>query len=123
VTDFDATSKLLTVSFTDDRATRPVQDDAERWAYWHERGLRELRYRLAHPEELPPELPLAVMIPAHDAGEVCGHCGEIVSWVDHLPPLSPGESVRCFARVHELHPLETGERLIDGKRMFSSEWR
>jgi hypothetical protein len=124
VTDFDATPRLLTLSFVeDDSSTRPVQDEAERWAYWHERALREIRYRMAHPEELPPEVPLSVMIPAHDAGDVCGVCGELVSWVDHLPPEKAGAPVRCFAKVRELCPLKTGERLIDGEVVFSSEFR
>lgn len=38
------------------------------------------------------ELPIAM-----DAGEICPRCGNQVTWVDHLPPLQRGQSVRCFA--------------------------
>lgn len=80
-------------------------DEAARWAYWHERGLRELRYRVAFPEDVPAEVSLAEVVPARDAGDMCGVCGEIVTWVDHLPPtLSSGESVRCYANVGFLPP-------------------
>jgi len=33
---------------------------------------------------------------ATDAGETCHRCGQVVTWVDHLPPTRTGMPVRCF---------------------------
>lgn len=33
---------------------------------------------------------------ATDAGHVCRECGQVVSWLHHLPPLRSGLPVRCF---------------------------
>ncbi len=112
-------SRLLTLSFGEDN-TMSAGDAAAFWAYWHERGLRELRYRAAFPDEIPPEVSLAEMIPARDAGDVCGICGEQVTWLDHLPARRAGGPVRCFSKVRELRPLKVGERLIDGEIVYSS---
>lgn len=67
--------------------------------------LREKAYRKAHPDDVPISVTLAELVPARDAGDVCGVCGEIVTWVDHLPPL-PGGSVRCMKNVVHLLPVE-----------------
>lgn len=78
-----------------------VPDDATAWSVWQERGLRELRYRAAFPEELETAqiVSLVASIPARDAGQICHICGEEVSWLDHLPPLYAGGAVRCFTNV------------------------
>ena len=88
------TGLLLTKSFS----SAEPKDDAEIYAFALERGMRELRWRLAaKPAVL--EVTLAEMVPARDAGDVCGVCGELVTWVDHLPPVKSGEAVRCFKNV------------------------
>ena len=69
------------------------------WAQLTEWGLRELSYRKAHPDEAVNEKPLTELVPAQDAGDVCGVCGELVTWVDHLPPPKWGEPVRCYKNV------------------------
>jgi hypothetical protein len=63
-------------------------------------ALRETAYRHAHPEILPEEVALVV---AHDAGDVCHVCGNLVTWVDHLPPTEANGPVRCFKNVHLLN--------------------
>lgn len=90
---------LLTLPFSD-RDGKSV-DTAEAWALCHERALRELRYRDDH-DIVAEEAPLAVILPARDAGDVCGVCGQEVTWVDHLPPNQAGGAVRCFANVRQL---------------------
>jgi hypothetical protein len=65
-------------------------------------SLRELAYRKAHPELVPAEERLAEMVPARDAGDVCGVCGEIVTWVDHLPGLTARDAVRCMVNVAQM---------------------
>ena len=45
------------------------------------------------------EVSLAELVPARDAGDVCHVCGEVVTWVDHLPPSEPGGAVRCYRNV------------------------
>ena len=62
--------------------------------------LRETAYRRAYPELIPEEVPLTI---AHDAGDVCHMCGNLVTWVDHLPPTKAGGAVRCFHNVHLLN--------------------
>jgi len=99
----------------------PLVDGAASWAALHEWALREQAYRKAFPEEVPAEATLAEMVPARDAGDVCGICGEIVSWVDHLPPLAAGAGVRCFSNVRNLQ-LAPGVRRISGQLLYSSEW-
>lgn len=66
-------------------------------------SLREQAYRKAHPEEVPEEQRLAEMVPARDAGDVCGVCGELVTWVDHLPPRKSGEPARCRKNVEVIY--------------------
>lgn len=66
-------------------------------------ALREQAYRKAHPEEVPAEATLAEMVPARDAGDVCGVCGCTVTWTDHLPPVDANSTVRCFVNVTSIH--------------------
>lgn len=80
-------------------------DPAMLWANLHEWILRENAYREAHPDEVPGQVALAEMVPARDAGDVCGVCGQLVTWVDHLPP-EPGGVVRCFVNVVHLPPVD-----------------
>lgn len=63
-------------------------------------ALRETRYREAHPDLIPEEVTLTI---ARDAGDVCHVCAEVVTWVDHLPPIEAGGPVRCFKNVHLLN--------------------
>jgi len=112
---------LLSHSFVEN-STAPRIDEAQSWAYWHELGLREIRYRLAFPEEVSAEASLVTIVPARDAGDICHVCGQTVTWVDHLPPLHAGDPVRCFVNVRSLRPVESGERLVDGQRLYSADW-
>ncbi len=42
------------------------------------------------------------MVAARDAGDVCGICGQVVTWVDHLPPRDANSAVQCFVNVRSL---------------------
>lgn len=80
-----------------------TNDPALLWAQLNEWVLREQAYRLAHPDEVPEEKTLIeIFPPARDAGDVCGVCGELVTWVDHLPPERAGEAPRCRKNVYTL---------------------
>lgn len=76
-------------------------DAAASWAVLHERGLRELRMRASRDfaEIDAQEVSLIEAVPARDAGDVCHMCGKVVTWVDHLPPLTADGPVRCFDNV------------------------
>ena len=93
---------LLSLPF--DTHSRRV-DDADSWSVWHERGLRELRWRAEREMDRSiignqwREFSLHEFVPARDAGDVCGVCGKVVTWVSHLPPLYAGGPPRCFANV------------------------
>lgn len=95
---------MLTQSYA-----QTTNDGALLWATLHEWVLREQSYRESHPEDVPEEQRLAEMVPARDAGDVCGVCDQLVTWVDHLPPLKAGGTVRCFVGVT---PLRHGSSLI-----------
>lgn len=119
------TGLLLTHRFS----SQEPADDAEIWAFAFERWTREMRYRDALgtsggiPESQTTEAisapssiiesTLAQMVPARDAGDVCGVCGELVTWVDHLPPLDAKSAVRCMKNVHHLNPLGATGVVID----------
>lgn len=94
---------LLTLPFTDESLT--PDDDAGRFGLLRERILREIHYRRSTGFDFDanPEL-LALDVPARDAGDVCHVCGQIVSWVDHLPPLRAGGVPRCMVNVRVLPP-------------------
>jgi hypothetical protein len=108
---------MLTQSYA-----QPTVDPAMLWANLAEWLLREEAYRAAHPDEVPVEATLAEMVPARDAGDVCHVCGNLVTWVNHLPPTKAGGPVRCFTNVAAL-PVGNGVRIIDGKPFFSASWR
>jgi len=88
---------MLTQSYA-----RDTHDPALLWAFLHEWALREMAFRKAFPEDVPREEALAALVPARDAGDVCGVCGQVVTWVDHLPPLDANSAVRCFVNVTTL---------------------
>jgi len=100
---------------------QPTTDPALLWALLHEWVLRETAFRKAFPEELPAEATLAEMVPARDAGDVCGVCGQIVTWTDHLPPFDADSAVRCYVNVIRIP--NSGVRIIDGKPHYSAAWR
>lgn len=95
------TGLLLTRPFSD-RAGK-ASDEAEAWAIWTERALREMRFRDDHDEVPVQQITLRAVVAARDAGDVCHVCGNLVTWVDHLPPRDPGGAVRCFANVETLY--------------------
>jgi hypothetical protein len=96
------TGLLLTYPFSDATPT----DDAEILAHAIERGQRELMWRdeIRKSGEIFAEKMLHELVPARDAGDVCHVCGNLVTWVDHLPPRDPGGAVRCFVNVRTLTP-------------------
>lgn len=77
---------------------KTTNDPYEIWANLAEWVQRENLYLAAHPES-SPDKSLIEMPYARDAGDVCGVCGELVTWVDHLPPVSLGKPVRCMKNV------------------------
>ena len=86
---------MLTYSYATDAV-----DEAHGEAQLTEWALREIAYRRAFPEALPEGMPITASLPpARDAGDVCAVCGEIVTWVDHLPPTVGTSEVRCFKNV------------------------
>lgn len=92
------TGLLLSKPFSD----RKPSDDAEIFAFAVERGTRELLWRAELQRNDPDnfvEISILERIPARDAGDVCAVCGEIVTWVDHLPATTAGGPVRCFKNV------------------------
>jgi hypothetical protein len=100
---------MLTQSYA-----QTTNDPALLWAMLWEWSTREIRYREAHPDELPeghPTLTQSVM--ARDAGDVCHVCGELVTWVDHLPPRDSGGAVRCFANVRTIGSPRLGVEIDD----------
>jgi hypothetical protein len=78
------------------------------WANLAEWVQRENLYLAAHPE-LAPDTKLVTLPFARDAGDVCGVCGNLVTWVDHLPPVKSGEPVRC-AKVDDMLDMMLGYR-------------
>lgn len=101
---------LLTLPFTDE-TVKPT-DDASRWAWLRERVLRELAYRETVDGHLVLEASVAELVVATDAGQVCHVCGDVVSWVDHLPPAHGGGPVRCMRNVHGLRIVDGADRLV-----------
>lgn len=91
---------MLTLSYVNG----VLEDEADSWAALHEWVLREDRYRGSFPEEVPEEVSLTTMIAARDAGDICHVCGQVVTWVEHLPPLNAGGPVRCWVNVRSLDP-------------------
>ncbi|MDF2751640.1 MAG: hypothetical protein K0S82_22 [Gaiellaceae bacterium] len=101
------TGLLLTYPFSD--RDGKAADMEEAWAIWHERALRELRFRASLDQDDMLELrevTLTERVAARDAGDVCHVCGELVTWVDHLPPRDPFGAVRCFKNVRTLQPTQ-----------------
>jgi hypothetical protein len=55
-----------------------------------------------------------------DAGDICEVCGQVITWVDHLPPLDASSPVRCHANVRVLRPRKPGERLLGDTVLYSA---
>ena len=109
---------LLTLPFTDE-SLRP-DDEAGRFALLRERVLRELSFRRAIGFDVEAATgALALDVPARDAGDVCHVCGQVVSWVDHLPPLMAGGVPRCMVNVRVL-PAPTIDLTDDTGRVVAS---
>lgn len=59
---------------------------------------------------------------ASDAGDICHICEQVVTWMEHLPPLEVGGPVRCYVNVRFLFPLGPGVRVVNGEPMYSAAW-
>lgn len=101
---------LLTLPFTNE-SLRPA-DEASRFALLRERVLRELSFRREIGFDVNAATGvLALDVPARDAGDVCHVCGQMVTWVDHLPPLQAGGVPRCMVNVRLL-PAAAGHDTV-----------
>lgn len=110
------TGLLLSFPFSD--RDGKASDMAEAWAIERELSLRDARWlECGQLDSLTAaERESVLTIPARDAGDICHVCGNLVTWVDHLPPLDHDGAVRCFYNVRGLHtcsPYEHTGAVVD----------